>query len=291
MKRTITFSLFAALLLLIMGNSFNKYDIESPCDAPLIGGGLTGAPGEGSCGQNGCHTGNINSGPATNILQINNGDNEYMPGETYPVTVSMSQENINKFGFQATVLRDSDNSFVGSFNLTDPANIRNINALGRKYVGTTACGSDAPFPDSISWQFEWTAPAADEGSVTLYLITIATNHNHSGSGDFVYTQSFQLNPLISSAKEAPALEKSLRVFPNPTTGSFQVDYILENRGEVAIHIFNLDGKELFQKQLGYKMPSKYQQRFDRHQLGLTPGVYFLKIKTDGGEAVRKITFL
>ncbi len=291
MKATITILCFAIMLVLTLSNSFSSSDFVSPCDAPLIQGGLTDAPGEGSCGQTGCHTGNINTGDGIITLNINDDLNEYVPGQTYPVTIKISQENINKFGFQVTILKDNDNSFTGTFSLTDPVNTRLINALGRKYVGTTACGSDANPQDSLQWDFEWTAPAVDEGSLSIYLITIATDHNHSGSGDFVYTQTLQLNPLIDAVNEISVFEKSLRVFPNPANEMVLLEYELKNKGEVGISLFSLDGKLIFQTEPTFQMPGIHQQTFERNQLGLPPGVYIVKIKTDEGQAVRKVTFL
>jgi Secretion system C-terminal sorting domain/Reeler domain len=291
MKSTITVLCFTALLVFVMSSSFSSAELDSPCDAPLIQGGLTAAPGEGSCGQTGCHAGNVNSGNAIVSLDINDGQNDYVPGQTYPVTVKIAQPGINKFGFQITVLKDSGNSFTGAFSLTDAVNTRLINALGRKYVGTTACGSDANPQDSLQWDFEWTAPPADEGSLSIYLITIATNHNHSGSGDFVYTQTLQLNPLLNAVNEISVLEKSIRVFPNPADEMFVVEYEMESRGEVDISLFAMDGKLIFQSESTFQLPGVHQQTFERQQLGLQPGVYVVKIKTDDGQAIRKITFL
>lgn len=291
MKSSITILGFATILVLTLSSSFSSAEFVSPCDAPLIGGGLTDAPGEGSCGQTGCHTGNVNTGDGIVTLNINDGFDEYVPGETYPVTIKISQENINKFGFQVTILKDSDDSFTGTFSLTDPVNTRIINALGRKYVGTTACGSDANPSDSLQWDFEWTAPAEDEGSLSIYLITLATNHNHSGSGDFVYTQSLQLNPLLDAVNEISVFEKSLQVFPNPANEMVRVKYELENRGEVVVSLFSLDGKLIFQSEPTFQMPGLHQQIIERHQLGLHPGIYIVKIKTSDRQAVRKVTFL
>lgn len=291
MKSKITFILFSSLFFLTMSSFFTTAEFVSPCDAPAIQGGLTAAPGEGSCGQSGCHTGNVNTGSATNFLDINEGLNEYIPGETYPVTISMSQQNISKFGFQITALKDSDNSFIGTFSLTDPANTRLINALGRKYVGTTACGSDSPVPDSIQWDFEWTAPSMDEGNVTFYLITIATNHNHSGSGDFVYTQSLQLAPLVNAVGEVSILEKSLNVFPNPARDLIQIEYDLEQKEEVILSLFGMDGKEIFKTAAENQTTGTYQKIINLQALGLASGVYMIKITTKETQVIRRISFI
>ena len=168
----------------------HAYDTKALCDAPLVGSGYTGAPGNTTCAQSGCHSGGVNNGPGEVTFDIENGVTDYTPGASYTMTITMQQSGVSKFGFQTTSRKVSDNSFIGSNTLLETTRTRLI--TGGQYVATNACGSDATVPDSIEWTYEWTAPTIDEGPITLYLATIATNHNHSSSGDDTYTTSMTL---------------------------------------------------------------------------------------------------
>tara|TARA_B100000446_G_C10375691_1_gene278369 strand:- start:102 stop:611 length:510 start_codon:yes stop_codon:yes gene_type:complete len=105
----------------------------------------------------------------------------------------MEQDNVNQFGFQTVVLKSSNNSNAGTFSLTDEENTRLMSGMGRTYVGHTVCGADVDPPGSIQWSFNWQAPGSDVGKINFHLSSLATNHNHSTSGDNTYTQVITLS--------------------------------------------------------------------------------------------------
>jgi len=176
------------IIAIIMANLI----FADPCSAPWLGASHSGAPGEVSC--LGCHSGSANSGPGTITYLIGdgNGTNHYSPSELYDILFSMEQDNVNQFGFQTVALKASNNSNVGTFSLTDEVNTRLIeddhNGTDRIYVGHTVCGADADTEGSLQWSFKWKAPESDVGDIKFYLSSLATNHNHSTSGDHTYTQ-------------------------------------------------------------------------------------------------------
>jgi hypothetical protein len=171
-----------------------------PCSAPLLGAAHSGAPGEISCAA--CHSGNPNSGPGSINYLIGNGTLSYSPGELYTILFSMEEDNVNQFGFQTVALKASNNTNVGTFSLTDTDETRLIeddhNGSDRIYVGHTVCGADAELSGIIEWVFNWQAPDTDVGDINFYLASLATNHNHSTSGDNTYTQltTLSYNELI-----------------------------------------------------------------------------------------------
>src|ERR1044072_6027877 len=58
-----------------------------------------------------CHTDYpVNSGTATVQLDLGGADTGYVPGQTYPLTVSVKKTGMPAAGFQLTVLQDSDNT-------------------------------------------------------------------------------------------------------------------------------------------------------------------------------------
>ena len=179
------------IIAIIMANLI----FADPCSAPVLGASHSGAPGEVSC--SGCHSGSANSGPGNINYLIGNGTSTYSPEELYTILFSMEQDNVNQFGFQTVALKASNNSNVGTFSLTDEENTRLIeddhNGSDRIYVGHTVCGADADPEGSLQWSFTWQAPESDVGDIKFYLSSLATNHNHSTSGDHTYTQVLTLS--------------------------------------------------------------------------------------------------
>ena len=166
-----------------------------PCSAPLLGAAHSGAPGEVNCA--GCHSGSINSGPGEINYQIGAGNGHYTPNEIISIILSMTQISVNQFGFQTVALKASNNTNVGTFSLTDTDETRLIeddhNGSDRIYVGHTICGADTDTLGEKQWIFNWLAPDTDIGDIDFYLASLATNHNHSTSGDNTYTQVITLS--------------------------------------------------------------------------------------------------
>ena len=72
-------------------------------------GGRTGSPGDNSnC--TACHSGTINSGLGVASIASTIPASGYVPGQTYTITSTISQNLINKFGFEIASERDLDNS-------------------------------------------------------------------------------------------------------------------------------------------------------------------------------------
>ena len=97
------------------GNGVNR----KPGGAPPY---HTNAPLEDNCSVAGCHdgiTGTPNTGPGVFNLTIGNSITGYVPTKLYVVKVSLTQTGCDKLGFQATSLRDFNDSPTGIVSLID----------------------------------------------------------------------------------------------------------------------------------------------------------------------------
>jgi hypothetical protein len=110
--------------------------------------GHTGAPGENNC--TACHTSNpLNSGNGNFNID---GPLVWVPGETYPVTVTLADPGQLRWGFEATQLGQ------GLFSESS-ANLQISSGGGNQYIKHTSAGTHANTPDGpVSWTFDWTAP-------------------------------------------------------------------------------------------------------------------------------------
>lgn len=165
-----------------------------------IGGGpagLTGAPSEGTCLN--CHSGSaLNSGPGSVSISLAGGATTYVPGNTYAVTVTVTEAAKTKFGFQATVLNGS-NIFTGLMNTSSSAGRVGLSSQnGRSYANHNSSSAVSATSGSNSWTFNWVAPAAGTGTVRFYASGNATNANSGSGGDKIYTTSLAITESVAS---------------------------------------------------------------------------------------------
>jgi hypothetical protein len=168
------------------------FDPPAPREAGAISSrppaGKTGAPAENLCSE--CHSGNtVNDGVGSVV--IGGVPSAYTPSMTYSLTATVVRSGQLRWGFELTVLKNSDNTAAGTLANTTLLTTTQA-SLGRTYVShTTLNGQDGTFSGSPSgaWTFEWTAPAAGAGLVTFYAAGNAANGNGGTNGDFIYSTS------------------------------------------------------------------------------------------------------
>jgi hypothetical protein len=160
----------------------------------------TGAPSEATCG--GCHGGD--SGNQLFEIVTLPVTTEYIPGNTYNIGIGLSDPGLTRWGFEATALKNSDNSMAGSFSTIIDTHVTTKSSGGRTYVCHTTNGVTAPNDPSdgtwwgttdgpVAWAFQWTAPPQGSGPVTFYAGGVAADGDGSDSGDNGYTATMTLN--------------------------------------------------------------------------------------------------
>jgi hypothetical protein len=115
---------------------------------------LTAAPGETTCAD--CH-GNLDSGNGNVTIT---GPPSYAPGDTLDLVVVVQQNGRRKWGFEMTVLDDSD-APIGNLIISEPTRTQlSIDgATGREYVKHTAAGTDPGVAQqSPGWTVKWASP-------------------------------------------------------------------------------------------------------------------------------------
>jgi len=165
---------------------------EAAAKVPLPDPRRTGAPGEGSCG--GCHSGSAGNG-AVSVLGL---PTSYVPGTVYRLTVQLQDLGQSRWGFEATLLKDSDDTMAGSLASADGTTGLQAET-GKLYISHNAEGPgpvDGTFAGTangpVSWLFDWTAPAVGSGSVTIYVAAVAAD-NDDGSGDTDFEYLLQIS--------------------------------------------------------------------------------------------------
>lgn len=228
-------------------------------------GGLTGAPGEGNCTS--CHGGAVLDGNnGMNSIVLDGGAENFIPGETIPVTVSLT-DGSSKNGFQVVVL-DQNEEMAGSFTITDATNTQpRTNAGGqRSYVTHTNSGNSLS-----SWDFDWEVPLGLE-EATFYLATNKTNANSATSGDQIYLSSHSFTVENASLDNNTTFENSLDIAYLKESNRLKMDFSFENTAELSLNIVDLNGRSVHYERFNTLAPGQYSENVNI-QTPLENGIY------------------
>ncbi|MBI4471460.1 MAG: hypothetical protein HY646_02255 [Acidobacteria bacterium] len=164
-----------------------------------------GVFGQAACNASGCHVGNpLNATGGS--LALSGLPEQWSPGQTYPLTITVSRSGAVKYGFQLSAVSDSGNTQAGTL-AAGNNRVSVITSAGVQYAQHNAIATTvAPFTGVFT--VNWTAPAsASVGAVRFNLAGNAANGNFQNTGDFVYTRVDRVSP----AATAPPNELSFSV--------------------------------------------------------------------------------
>lgn len=139
----------------------------------------TGAPGEGTCAQSGCHSvGSSSSGQ----ISLKGMESQIDYGTTYALSVELSRSvaAIARGGFQMVIV-DAEGNNVGSFSNPGQGTTTSQTA-GRQYAEHQPAKSFSS--DMISYEVDWTSPEDMEvDSLTVFIAALFADGNGSRQGD------------------------------------------------------------------------------------------------------------
>jgi uncharacterized protein (TIGR03437 family) len=158
-----------------------------------------------------CHGSySLNSGPGA--LTIGGLPATYTPGQEVTVTVTLTQAERTRYGFEAMAV-DDRGIRAGDLIVTDPVRTRTTDGVGtyngRQYIQHITPGTQPSGPNQGSWSFTWRAPARNVGRVTFYVAGNAANGNGGNSLDYIYNISRSIQPagglaVVSAASFVPS---------------------------------------------------------------------------------------
>lgn len=275
-------SRMAAALVLIASSAFGFS--FSPPD------GNTNAPGESNCTS--CHgTFPLNSG--SGLLSLGGLPAAYEPGETYDLTLTLSDPDALRWGFQLTIL-EAGGASAGQIAVTDSGT--QTSASGdRSYLQHNAQGTAPGTSGAKSWTFQWTAPAAGNGDVALYVAGNAANNDGGSGGDRIYATFFS----SAEASTVPVLDLPPLVVlhgaaPNPFNPATDIRFDLSRDSSVRVTVLTVDGRQiktLADRSFGV---GGHAVRWDgRDQTGrpLASGTYLYVVEVDDAPLFGRMTLL
>lgn len=150
----------------------------------------TGAPGEISCAETGCHDdGQIPQNHESHTLSIETRDGAFIPGDTALITVHVQDPEVKRFGFQLTAINENGKA-IGEFLITDSMHTQimqnHVDLKDREYVTYTKAGTLASQTGKHSWTFKWIIPQTQSSFARFYLATVSANNDNRDKGDRVF---------------------------------------------------------------------------------------------------------
>lgn len=207
----------------------------------------TGAPGDQTCIQGGCHVGTrTNDSPSLEVLW--EGGANYQPGVKQRFTVRIT-DTARRYGMQATARLESStiNGQAGTFTpLNDSMFVLCDNGQDRPAIG---CPASAPVEfighsqasTSNTFTFDWTPPASQTaGAVIVYVAANASN-GPAPAGAKIHLKSIRLQPGAGGGGVKPTISQGgvvqvgnfgagTRISPGTYMEIFGKDLSLTTRG-------------------------------------------------------------
>ncbi len=273
MKKLLLFT-SAFLSVIAISLSSLTYTFSSPGGAPA---GATGSPGDNNltCARSGCHSGTAN--PQSGLISTDVPSSGYVPGQTYQITVSITQAGISKWGFQASP-QSSNGTLLGTLTLTETSRTRFI-GTGNKYV-THTTGGNSGATGSTSWSFNWTAPSTGTGPVTFYTAAMAANGNNGTSGDQVYFDNLVIEEDVTISINDNQSLSDIILYPNPAQGSEM--FIKNLKSDETLTIRDMQGKTVLKTDFS---GNNLIQSINIENL--PKGAYTLEISSESGSKIKR----
>ena len=230
-----------------------------------------------------CHSGTVNSGNGS--VEFIDLPNEFNPGETYSIGITVTGSNSRGYGFQATAM--IGDQFAGNFSLNSDSENLELNGGFIQHSSRT---------DSGIWYFNWDAPEEATEAITFSASGLGTGGSSGYSGDRVYTVQVEIQPQsVGILSEDLLASFSLNGnYPNPFNGETIISYDIPKNGFVNISIFNLAGQFIINLVNEYQLYGEKKVFWDTKDATgshVPSGVYYYVVSNGIYKEARTMTLL
>ncbi|MDP8208041.1 MAG: choice-of-anchor V domain-containing protein [Candidatus Electryonea clarkiae] len=234
-----------------------------------------GIPGTNDCTQ--CHNSfGLNSGDGTldfTDLTI------YISGETYDLSVSLSDEDQSRWGFELAVI-DMEGNQAGNLVVSDEENTQlSDNEDEPDFLKQTRTGTFADETEG-EWSFQWTAPSAGAGTVTFYIAGNAANNNGNSSGDYIYAINQAIaedgaNVVFGDNRNGGTDSYVISsIFPNPFNSFASITLSIPREDHLTVEVYDVLGQKVETLFNGVMQPGDRQLSWKADGAN---GIYYLQV--------------
>jgi hypothetical protein len=244
-------------------------NLKDPSNPPT---GQTGAPGETTCQQSGCHGG----GTFTGTVDLSGLPDSVVAGTTYTLTLTNTSTAV-RAGFQMLCL-DATGTQCGSFTTGTGSSIGLVGT--KQYIRQST--PKIMSAGSSAWTFTWKAPTTLAGAsspITFYFVSLAANGDGGTNGDNVLKSTKVVRFKGTSGSKETSKSIAVNVFPNPTKEILNIE--LTDIYNAQLTLTDISGKILMIKEL----TEKSNKINIAH---LSKGLYNAQIQAGGQTVSKKI---
>lgn len=272
MKKVILFG--SALAFTLVGMSFESIErVEAVYNQTAAPAKNTGSPGDGSiC--TACHFGS----PVVSKSDIITTDipaEGYVPGNTYTITVTLTNQGTSRFGFQLSP-QNQAGAMLGTWG---PATTE-TQVISSKYATHKMAGTSGT--NTKTWNLQWTAPSAGTGDVTFYGAFNIANGDNNTTGDIIWKSSHTVSEQGANSLSA-GNKLTLKAFVDGN-GQLHVNLDQSTAGAVEIRLVDMNGKEASK----WVAENNEAMNWSAKLPELSAGVYTVQVKAGAKEGAQKI---
>lgn len=281
-KKTIALLATLAIPLLFVNFTYMKSAGAHP--------GASGAPGDGSCADAGCHTGNVvQNDTKVNSLIFPATDSTYVPGQTYLVKIKVTNAGIKRFGFEVGSLFEGSNKNAGMLKVAETNRTQllshKINNDTRYEITHTQNGNSTTTTGSTEWTFNWVAPATNQGNVIFYYATNSANNNAQNTGDNICLSTFKLKPASPSGIDEFVNSSEVLTIYDPNEHALDIRYSLKKESFVKISVMDGLGQEIYCNHGEQKGQGTITDKIALPSI--TAGIYYVNMQCGGSNPFTK----
>lgn len=221
-------------------------------------GAFSGSPGDGGANCTTCHSGTVNASNVSVTTDIPITGYEF--NTEYNITITNSAGTARN-GFQVTAEK-TDNSKVGAFAAGTGGFTQAVNGNTRATHTSSGNGQN-------TWTVKWTSPASEQGRITFYAASVASNNDGSTAGDQVFTGNSGSVPSLSIS-EAKLLK--FEMFPNPSSDMVKVQ-LPSGTVNASVSMYDYVGRLVYSKKITTVDNTINVQE-------LSKGMYILRVTTE-----------
>lgn len=283
LKKSITVLLTLALPMLFGNVTYFKSAGAHP--------GATGAPGDGSCADVGCHTGNVVlNDTKVNSLIFPTADSTYIPGKTYLVKIKVNNAGIKRFGFEVGSLFETTDRNAGMLKVSEPSRTQllthKVNHETRYEITHTQDGNAPVTTGFMEWTFTWVAPATNQGNVIFYYATNSANNNAENTGDNICISTFKLKPAKAGGIESFANSSEFSTYYNQQEQMLSVKYNLKQEAIVKISVVDALGQLIHTNEGIHQSQGSHAEKIILP--GTAAGIYYVTLHCGDYQLTRKV---
>ena len=200
----------------------------------------------------------------------------YIPGSTYTITATAKATGHTKFGFQISP-QDTLGNILGTLvnTGTNTKLTTDLNYITQSSSGTTGT-------DSLSWEFDWTAPAESSGEANFYGAFNITNGNGSTSGDTIMLSILTIKEFTTNIPDILGGGLKISLYPNPASDFVTIDVDNSILGS-SYHVIDHAGRQILTGKISAVITTVDISQLEK-------GMYFIQVGSQAKISFKVIKF-